>query len=133
MTPPDSKEDRVSDGCAPVVTVCNGWEERGQSGSQQAGLMTCGWEGGGAYRKQGGRRGLQEADGEENRVLAEGQLGAEWLIRVRVTEERGDSRHGYRGTHRTVPYTPVSMGTGEQLRGYLASCPQEIPYCPNAK
>ena len=80
MTPPGSKEDRVSDGCAPVVTVCNGWEERGQSGSQQAGLMTCGW---------GGRQGLQEADTEENRVLAEGQLGAEWLGKC-----QGSSRPG---------------------------------------
>lgn len=56
MTPPDSKEDRVSDGRAPVVTVFNGWEERGQSGPQRAGLMTCGWEGGRACRKQTWKR-----------------------------------------------------------------------------
>lgn len=71
MTPPDSKEDRVSDGHGPVGTVFNGWEERGQSGSQRAGLMTCGREGGRACRKQTWKR--------TERVHAEGQLGAVWL------------------------------------------------------
>lgn len=112
MTPLDSKEDRVSDGRAPVVTVFNGWEERGQSRSQRAGLMTCGWEGGRACSKQTWKRTEQ--------VHAEGQLGARKMsqgvagkmsgLRVRVTKDRGDSRHGYRETHRAVPYTAVSSG-----------------------
>lgn len=70
--------------------------------------MACGREGGSACRKQIWK-------GTEANTCWRGvgsYVGGEMsgTIRGRVTEKRGDLRHGYRGTHPTVPYTPVSSG-----------------------